>query len=768
MATGTGKTRTASSLVDVLTRGGYVTNVLFLADRTALVRQARDDFKNYLPDLSLCNLLSNKDDRQARIVFSTYPTMLNAIDSERNQEGRRLFTPAHFDLIISDESHRSIFKKYRAIFDYFDAITVGLTATPKTDVDRNTYDFFEMEHGVPTYAYDYDTAVNQDHVLCPYKTIEVSTRFMDEGIIYEKLSPEDQERYREDFMEADGSVPLFIPSNKINSFVFNKKTVDQVLEDLMQKGIKINGGDKLAKTIIFAHNKKHAEFILERFNALYPQLKGSFAKRVICDDTYAQTIIDDFKQPAPPTHYNPDDEKDPQIVVSVDMMDTGIDVPQIGNLVFFKSVRSKTKFWQMIGRGTRLCKGMECIDSVDGAYTDKRRFFIFDYCGNFEYFKQRKEGIEGRETTSLSEKIFSYRIRLCYDLQDAEYAASSYQDLRRETIAVCKEQIRSLNNQRVAVQLQRQYVEKFRRPDVFICLKESEKAELIKYIAPLVFMEDKDEPAKRFDDLMYGLMIASIEKSSNFLIFKDKLLKTVDLLKKKSTIPQVKQELPLLSVISEENFWKQPCILQYEDVRIRLRPLIKFIERDQQAVVYTNLPDPVIGIKEGTQIENSYGFDDYKKKVNRYIFEHKNSLVIHKLTHNIPLTADDYTELERILTQELGTLADYKNFFQDTPFGLLIRSVAKLDHQAAMDAFSSFINDYALNQQQIAFVDKVISHIEQNGYMRDLKVLTKPPFDKPRSFIHLFAPLQQKALAETIKQIRSNAMRPRDTGEIYG
>lgn len=325
MATGTGKTRTASSLTDVLSRGKYVTNILFLADRTALVKQAKDDFKNYLPDMSLCNLCSNKDDRSARIVFSTYPTMLNAIDDMKAKDGQRMFTPAHFDLIIIDESHRSIFKKYRAIFEYFDAIMVGLTATPKTDVDRNTYDFFEMEHGVPTYAYDYETAVYQDHVLVPYYNYEVKTKFLEEGITYDDLSDEDKERYEEDFIE-DGLMPDFIPSAQLNKFVFNETTVDTVLQDLMERGIRVAGGDRLGKTIIFAQNKRHAEFILERFNKLYPKYRGTFAQRVICDDTYAQTIIDDFKIP----------EKDPIIAVSVDMMDTGIDVPECVNLVFFK------------------------------------------------------------------------------------------------------------------------------------------------------------------------------------------------------------------------------------------------------------------------------------------------------------------------------------------------------------------------------------------------------------------------------------------------
>ena len=446
MATGTGKTRTASSLTDVLSRGKYVTNILFLADRTALVKQAKDDFKNYLPDMSLCNLCTNKDDRNARIVFSTYPTMLNAIDDTKTKDGQRLFTPAHFDLIIIDESHRSIFKKYRAIFQYFDAILVGLTATPKTDVDRNTYDFFEMEHGVPTYAYDYETAVYQDKVLVPYYNYEVKTKFLEEGITYDDLSEEDKARYEDDFTE-DGVMPEFIPSAALNQFVFNEKTVDQVLQDLMERGIHVAGGDRLGKTIIFAQNKRHAQFIVDRFNALYPQYHGNFAQRVVCDDSYAQTVIEDFKIP----------EKAPHIAVSVDMMDTGIDVPECVNLVFFKKVRSKAKFWQMIGRGTRLCKGLSCIDQIDGEYTDKRRFLIFDYCGNFEYFRQHKEGYETRETKTLSENIFGKQVRIMMALQESTFADEDYQAWRKELAETCHGQVANLKRELIAVKMRLRY-----------------------------------------------------------------------------------------------------------------------------------------------------------------------------------------------------------------------------------------------------------------------------------------------------------------------
>lgn len=748
MATGTGKTRTASSLTDVLSRGKWVTNILFLADRTALVKQAKDDFKNYLPDMSLCNLCSNKDDRNARIVFSTYPTILNALDDTKSKDGRQLFTPAHFDLIIIDESHRSIFKKYRAIFEYFDAVMIGLTATPKTDVDRNTYDFFEMEHGVPTYAYDYETAVYQDHVLVPYYNYEVKTQFLEEGITYDELSDVDRERYEEDFIE-DGVLPEVIPSEKLNKFVFNETTVDIVLQDLMERGVKVAGGDRLGKTIIFAQNKRHAEFILERFNKLYPQYNGKFAQRVICDDSYAQTIIDDFKQP----------EKEPHIAVSVDMMDTGIDVPECVNLVFFKKVRSKAKFWQMIGRGTRLCKGLACVDQVDGMYTDKRRFLIFDYCGNFEFFREHKEGYAARETKTLSENIFGKQIKIAMALQESTFAGEDYQVWRNEIVETCHKQVMSLNPELISVKLRMQYVEKYKKRDAFLSLSEGDKGELLTQIAPLVQSEETDEFAKRFDNFMYGLILAHIEQMPAFKYARKQLCDTAFLLERKANIPQIKQKLSLLQEIHTDAFWEANDILLFERVRRELRDLIRFLDEGNstQRQIVTKLTDPIIDSQEGVQLDVAYDFEDYRAKVNRYVNEHGDTLAIYKLTHNIPLAMGDYQELERVLTSELGSKEDYKREYGDTPFGLLIRKIAKLDHDAAMQAFSAFINDQSLSQNQIAFVYKVIHHIEVNGYMDNVAELTKPPFDKPVRFIHLFDAAQQNELIQAIRKVKDNA-----------
>ncbi len=749
MATGTGKTRTAASLVDVLSRAGYVTNVLFLADRTALVKQAKDAFQDNLPEMSLCNLCSSKDDSSARVVFSTYPTMLNSIDEAKRKDGTRIFTPAHFDLIITDECHRSIFKKYKAIFDYFDSYIVGLTATPKMDVDRNTYDFFDLEPGVPTYAYDYETAVSVDHVLVPYYTYAVGTEFSENGITYSNLSKEDQDRLEEDFNASGLDVPDFIPSQKLNNFIFNIQTIDTVIQDLMERGIKVEGGDKIGKTIIFAQNKNHAEVILNRLNTLYPAYKGKLAKRVVCDDNYAQTIIDEFRFP----------EKDPQIAVSVDMMDTGIDVPECVNLVFFKQVKSKTKFWQMIGRGTRLAPDLTCQDQIDGEYTGKKRFLIFDYCGNFKFFGEKMNGYEGKETRSVEENIFVKRIDLMMELQHIDYIADEYQAWRSTLAKVCRQQVEELNTDLTSVKLKMGYVEKYKNPEQYTLITDGARADLVSQIAPLVHMHDRDTYAKRFDNFMYGLILAKMRGLATYAHASQQLVNICESLAAKITIPQVKAKAKILQEVRGETFWQGDNLpLKLDKVREELRELIKFLDDGKKhKPIITKLKDPVIYQEEGVTLGPAYDFEDYRKKVNKYITQHPDTLAIFKLTHNIRLQEGDYKELERIFTHELGTKEDYEREYGETPFGLLIRQVAKMDHDAAMSAFSAFINDASLNQQQISFINKIINHIENNGFM-EVTDLAKPPFDKPKPFIKVFPPAIQKGIADKITEINRNAV----------
>lgn len=749
MATGTGKTRVSAGLADVLMRSGRVKNVLFLADRVALVKQAARAFQEYLPDTSRCNLCKNKDDRTARIVFSTYPTILNAIDTVRNDDDVRLYTPAHFDLIIVDEAHRSIFKKYRAIFEHFDALVVGLTATPANEVDRNTYDFFEVERGVPTYVYEYIVATEQDHVLVPYLGIETHTSFLDEGITYDDLSDDDKATIEEDFEEAGQDIPDHIANTQINRWVFNEDTVDSVLETLMEKGIRVNGGQDLGKTVIFAQNQKHARFIVERFGKLYPNYPGDYIKTVLHSDDYSHTVIDDFELKAHPV-----------ITVSVDMMDTGIDVPEIVNLVFFKKVRSKIKFWQMIGRGTRLCEGLEVVDPDNGAHVDKERFFIFDWCRNFEFFRENPNVVEGKVGTSLSETVFSRQAQLVKSFQDSAFVADEYQTWRSEMVSEIHYYVMELNDELVSVRQHRQAVEKFKQEASYTVLTEVDLSTLKSEIAPLVRNYESDIEALRFDALMYGFMCSLVD-GYKISLYASKLISIALGLQQMITIPQIKEKLPYIQTITEEHFFDDISALKLEEIRRELRGLIRFLVNvgPRRRDVITHLDDPVTTIEYGVEVDIDEDFTDYKLKVERYFKDYSNTLVIQKLHRNLPMTSKEFEDLERIFTYELGSADDYSRAYGDTPFGLLVRKLVKLDHDAAMEAFAEFINTESLNEQQISFVHKVVNYIVENGYM-DLKALGQPPFDRPQPFVRLFSTKQQTGLVAIINSIRANAEKP--------
>ncbi|ENY8963571.1 DEAD/DEAH box helicase family protein [Clostridioides difficile] len=520
-ATGTGKTRIAISIVDVLSRHNWIKNILFLADRKALVKQAKKSFTKLLPNLALCNLLDSKDSPEdARMIFSTYPTMMNAIDDTKSKDGKRLFTPGHFDLIIIDESHRSIYKKYKSIFDYFDSYLMGLTATPKDEIDKNTYSVFDMENGVPTYAYEYNKAV-EDGYLVDYTSIEFKTKIMEDGIKYDELSDEEKEEYENTFND-DESIGDEIGNNAVNEWLFNSDTIDLVLNKLMTEGLKIEGEEKIGKTIIFAKNTKHARAIVERFNKLYPKYGGNFVKAVDYSINYVDSIIDDFS----------DKNKLPQIAVSVDMLDTGIDIPEILNLVFFKKVRSKTKFWQMIGRGTRLCPDLLGVDM------DKERFLIFDFCNNFEFFKFNPKGFEGNKAETLTEKLFNIKVSMVKELQDIKYIEGKYAELRKELLEELITSVKALNEDSYIVRMNLSYVHKYKNENVWSNIGAVAQNEIREYISPLITSYSDDELAKRFDVVMYNIQLAYLQNNNASKGIRHVMV-TAEKLSKLGTIPQI-------------------------------------------------------------------------------------------------------------------------------------------------------------------------------------------------------------------------------------
>ena len=715
MATGSGKTRTAISVVDVLINKGWVKNVLFLADRRELVKQAKKNFKALLPELSLCNMLDSKDNPESRMVFATYPTMMNAIDEKTSKDGSRLFTSGHFDLIIVDESHRSIYKKYQAIFDYFDAILLGLTATPKNDIDKNTYTVFDIENNVPTYAYELDEAIN-DGYLNPYHTIETKMKFMEEGIHYDELSEDEKEEFEETFEEGVTD----ISGEALNKFLFNSNTVDTVIQDLMDKGIKVEGRDKLGKTIIFAKNKNHAQFIIDRFNKIYPEHKDVFAKPIYTGISYVDKEVEDFSTK----------EKMPQIAVSVDMLDTGIDIPEIVNLVFFKKVRSKSKFWQMIGRGTRLC------EDLFGVGQDKDGFRIFDYCSNFEFFRENKNGKEAKLNKSLTESLFCIRVDIVKELQFIDYQAEDYQVYRQGHVDELVKLVKDIDEERFNARMKIKYIHKYNNNQAWEDITEAKVTELTEHIASLIPAINDEELAKRFDLLMYTIIFADLKglsKSKPML----KVVTTADRLSRKASIPQVRARKELIQKVMTEEFWDTADVYDYEIVREAFRELIKFLDTDGQPIYYTNFKDEVLSVSEE---EGEYSVNDlqsYRKKVNAYLKAHKDDMVVYKLRNNMPLIVEDVKHLEKLLWEELGSKDDYAKEYGDEPLVKLVTKIVGLEPKAANEMFSRFLSDETLNQYQMEFVNLIVNYVVTNGLL-DKHVLTQQPFNKYGNVVELF------------------------------
>ena len=585
-------------------------------------------------------------------------------------------------------------------------------------------------------------------MLVPFQGIKTHTSFMDEGITYDKLSDEAKETLEEDFENVGLETPDSISKEELNRWVFNEKTVDSVLVTLMEKGIRVNGGEDLGKTVIFAQNQKHARFIAERFGKLYPNLPGDYIKTVLNSDDYSHSIIDEFEL-----------KPRPIITVSVDMMDTGIDVPEIVNLVFFKKIRSKIKFWQMIGRGTRLCEGLNVDDPLSGRHKNKERFFIFDWCRNFEFFEQDPKETEGRVGKSLSETVFIREATLVKDLQQAAFAGDDYQKWRSEMVEELWGQVCQLSDEMVSVRLHRKAVERFKQKSSFDVLNAGDLAMLISEVAPLVHNDEPDVNALRFDALMYGFMCAVAEGAKS-APFSKRVTSVAVALEERTTIPQVKEQLPLLQQVTSEGYLADASPLDLEEVRKGLRGLVRFLVNGPRLPdVVTHLDDPLTCIEYDSSVVPGEDFADYRLKVERYLQDHADALVIHKLRHNQAMTAEEFGELERIFTHDLGTASDYQMTYGDEPFGLQVRKLAKLDRQAANEAFADFINSQSLNEQQISFVRRVIDYVVENGYMEP-GALIRPPFDRPRPFARMFDTKQQMGLVAVINGIKHNAEEP--------
>ncbi|MBQ0065173.1 MAG: DEAD/DEAH box helicase family protein [Firmicutes bacterium] len=664
--------------------------------------------------------------------------MMGSIDSVKD-EGKKLFTVGHFDLIICDEAHRSIYNKYRDIFNYFDGPIVGLTATPKDEIDKNTYEIFELENGVPTYGYELAQAV-KDGYLVDFLSVESELKFLSEGIDWDGLSEEEKQEYEDTFTDEEGNLPSSINASALNSWVFNEDTIRKVLRILMEEGIKIDYGQKIGKTIIFAKNHEHAEKIFEIFNREYPHLNG-YAKVIDNYINYAQSAIDEFS----------DANKLPQIAISVDMLDTGVDVPEVVNLVFFKKVMSKAKFWQMIGRGTRLCPML-----LDGK--DKENFYIFDFCGNFEFFRMNK-GKANANTIALQGAIFNLKFQIAYKLQDLEYQTDELIEWRKELVDQMVEKVKELNRENFAVRQHLKYVDQYSNPDNYKVLTYENTLEIADELAPLILPEEDEINAVRFDALMYGIELA-------YMVGKKYGRARADLVKKVKgvasvvNIPEIQMQKDLINQILHTTYLDECGINEFEDIRERLRDLMKYIPRGHETYT-THFEDDILStVWHESELEND-DLKNYKAKVEYYIREHqKDNPVISKLKTNQPLDKNDVEQLEKILWDELGSKQEYITEYGEKPLGEFIRELVGLDMNAAKEAFAEYLDETDLDSDQIYFVNQIVEYIVRNGIMKDLSVLQESPFTDRGSLGDLFGYDVDvwKGIQSIINEINGNAL----------
>jgi type I restriction enzyme R subunit len=741
MATGTGKTRTVIALIDLLQRANWVKRVLFLADRTALVNQAVGAFKAHLPDSAPVNLVTDRGS-EGRVFVSTYPTAMNMIDA--GEDELRRFGPGYFDLIVVDEAHRSIYNRYGEIFDYFDALVIGLTATPRADIDHNTYRLFQLEDGIPTDAYELDDAIAGGYLVPPTARV-IDLGFMRRGIRYADLSDEEREQW--DALEwQDGDIPDEVDAAVMNRWLFNEDTVDKVLEILMEEGHHVEGGDVLGKTIVFAKNQRHAEFIQERFDTHFPEYTGDFAEIITyASGPYAQKLIDDFSTTG----------KRPHIAISVDMLDTGIDIPDVVNLVFFKPVHSQTKYWQMVGRGTRL------RPDLYGPGQPKTDFIIFDVCGNIEYFNADIPEAAGGRVPSVSERAFLARLRLLGLLagRDDEDAI----ELRDKTAVRLHAVVAGMNRDNFLIRKHLRAVDRFTSAQSwkeFTAVDVDAATELAGL--PTASESDPDEAAKRFDLLLLEAQVAVAAGESVPRTIVTRVIDLALALAQRRGIPAVDKQAALITAICDQEWWDAASLALLETVRVRLRGLVRLIDTSGQAPIYTDFTDTVAEKRDINVARVMPGLNRraFREKVLGFLDVHGDNLALRKLRTGRELTALDLEELESILVSAGGVdLAQLRSRAVEAGgLGRLVRSIVGLERSAAEEALADFVSAPGFGHRQHAFIDLIVEQLSIAGYL-DPRRLYEDPFTgvAPEGPDGLFSDAQVTDLIARLKRIDESA-----------
>ncbi len=731
LATGTGKTRVSCALSDIFIRNNYVKRILFLADRKNLVKQAKEEtFEKFLPTVPMMVIVEGQkegDESKARVVFSTYQSMLSIIKDTSTCP----YGIGHFDLIIVDEAHRSLFNKYAEIFTYFDALMIGLTATPRNDINKSTYKVFNLDSEMPNYEYDVVKGV-KDGYLTYYRALDRTPEILKDGVTYADLSPDEQEEYEDKFTDDDGNIPAKIEGKKFYSIITNKDTIRKVLQDLMEEGLRVNNGDTLGKTIIFARDHNHALMIQEEFRKMYPELclpknPNGVDYCVIIDNQikYNEVLQREFKN-----------KQSIRIVISVDMMDTGVDIPELTNLVFFKKILSKIKFWQMIGRGTRLCDNLKVLspskayfermtnDKTRQLYNSKQGFLIFDICNVFPYFKQNPEGREDSSNSVLSlyQKVFLEKAAL-YRSMLAHYASLPVEDkkfcdqIRNELI----EEVKGMNTNYIGVRSALMYVHKYSEVSGWVNFAQTEFAEVKKYIAPNITGEIDLESARTFDMLCYKFAYTRFYPGKDF----KNVAKTIYalasyLLNIKIHIFEVANHKSTLEYIASDDFLKNSTISHVDSVRSEIRDLMRFIDPSAFDPIITDFRDEISSKSDADEPEVDFhiSIDDFKTLEEKVLFliqsNHEEPLV--KEVQNLVKPTRESIKSFKAKVVSIAKSADEYNatFKSDEDLVVFIRKNLELN-PLMLTSFLNYLGSIGFDEEQIKYAKELMVFISQNG-----------------------------------------------------
>ena len=740
MATGTGKTRTTVALVDVLNRAERVARVLFLADRRALIRQARRAFKQFLGRVTTVDLLAEPGN-DGHVYLSTYPTALSLVDSLDDQ-GRRRFGPGFFDLIVVDEAHRSVYQTFGDLFRWFDAPLLGLTATPRDEVHRDTYRLFELEKGLPTFAYELATAI-ADGYLVPPKGRSPQFKFLREGITYAQLSDEEKEEYEEKLYDLEtGQLPARIESRALNEWVFNQDTIDKALEWVMTNGLRVDEGTRLGKTILFARNHDHAKLVYERFNAKYPEHKGHFARVIDSHDDYASTLLGEFEKP----------HAQPTIAISVDMLDTGIDVPEVVNLVFFRAVTSKTKFHQMIGRGTRLCPNLL------GPGQDKTKFLVIDLCGNIEFFGEEVKEDQAALPISIVDRVVRRRARLATLLPAGD-------ELRGDLIGHLHGHVAGMDTQRFQVRAKLEAVEKLGERGAWDALDAEGLEGAAAEVGGLPTAAGLDDHIKtrRLDLLILNLQIALLTHHKTFPALQKELRAlAAGLLDLAGSLAMVAAQKAWLEKLLADSFWEHCTVYQLEQARLALRAIAKFYEPQGGPPVYLDLEEELLNPEAG-EVElplpaPAFDRERYQKRVEAFLKAHLDHVAVAKLRHVRPLTETDLVALEALLLrpEATGDRENLEKLVQAEPLPIFVRRLVGLDRDAVQGELNRYVGEHTWTAAQLRFLSLLVNYLTRNGVM-DPRKLYGPPFSEthPRGIDGLFDQAMGDNIVAFVQRVRA-------------